>query len=82
VKKVARLLLVVPPVVLLGLASCSSQGSGGASDSPADTLTRRQKDSLVSTMPVPGAGAVGKAMEAADSAAARAARHDSLLNHY
>lgn len=44
-----------------------------------DTLTRRQKDSLISEMPIPGAGAVGKAMRAVDSANARTNRTDSII---
>jgi hypothetical protein len=43
-----------------------------------DTLTRRQKDSIVSTLPVPGAEAVGKALDAADAARARAEQHDTI----
>jgi ABC-type glycerol-3-phosphate transport system substrate-binding protein len=63
--------------VLLVSTACSGSGSGEAT-SAADTLTRRQKDSLVSTMPIPGAGAVGRAMEARDAANARADAHDSI----
>ncbi len=37
-----------------------------------DTLTRGQKDTLIANMPVPGAGAVGRALEAAELAGARA----------
>lgn len=43
-----------------------------------DTLTQRQRDSLLSEMPVPGAGAVGKALEAADRARERALQHDTM----
>ena len=43
-----------------------------------DTLTQRQRDSLLSTMPVPGAGAVGKALEASDRARERAQQHDTM----
>ncbi len=43
-----------------------------------DTLTERQRDSLLSTMPVPGAGAVGKAMDAADKARERARQLDTM----
>ena len=57
-------------------------GCGGAQESAdqadADTLTRAQKDSIISTLPVPGAGAVGKALDAADAARARAERHDTI----
>jgi hypothetical protein len=45
-----------------------------------DTLTRRQKDSLISTMPVPGSRAVGRALDAQDASRARAAALDSILN--
>ena len=43
-----------------------------------DTLTQRQRDSLLSTMPVPGAGAVGEALEASDRARERAQQHDTI----
>ncbi|MFO8175883.1 MAG: hypothetical protein ACQET1_12255 [Gemmatimonadota bacterium] len=68
---------------ILLLLSVGSGGCGGedgeAGDAAVDTLSRRQKDSLISTMPVPGAGVVGKALRAADSADARAQRHDTLI---
>ena len=55
-------------------------GGGDNADGQAtqDTLTRRQKDSIISTLPVPGAGAVGKALEASDAARARAELHDTI----
>ena len=55
-------------------------GGGEAGDDQAaqDTLTRRQKDSILATLPVPGAGAVGKALDAADAARARAEAHDTI----
>ena len=59
------------------LAGCSGE-SPPAESTDADTLTRRQKDSLLSTMPIPGAGAVGKALDAADKAEERARQHDTL----
>ena len=58
------------------MAGCS--GGGDSTQSAADTLTRRQKDSLVANMPVRGSKAVGRAMKAADSIAARAERHDTI----
>ena len=68
-----RILLLMAALLI---PACSGGGSG---DGPADTLTRRQRDSLLSTMPIPGAGAVGKALRVADSARARAERHDTML---
>ncbi|NNM05065.1 MAG: hypothetical protein HKO65_08165, partial [Gemmatimonadetes bacterium] len=58
-------------------AACGG-GAGQADEAAQDTLTRREKDSIISTLPVPGAGAVGKALDAADAAKARAERHDTI----
>ena len=51
-----------------------------ASEEPnqATELSRRQKDSLVAQMPVRGAGAVGKALDALEASERRAAAHDSI----
>lgn len=72
--------LVTVLIPLLAAAACSgeSDASGEAAASAADTLTRRQKDSVISTLRLPGAGAVGKALDAADDAAARARAHDTI----
>ena len=67
---------LVVAVVLLGVWACGS--SAGDAQSAADTLTRRQKDSLIATMPIPGASGVGRALDAVDQAAARAAEHDTI----
>lgn len=61
----------------LGVWACGRTADPGKA-ADADTLTRRQKDSIISTLPIPGAGAVGKAQQAADRAAERAQRHDTL----
>ena len=53
-------------------------GCSTADRESADTLTRREKDSIVAESGLPGAGGVRGAMTGADSAAARAARLDSL----
>lgn len=61
------------------LALCLlAAGCAGTDRDDADTLTRREKDSLVAGSGLPGAGGVRGAMTGADSAAARAARLDSL----
>ncbi len=68
-------------VVPLALAALVSGCTGGGQENQTvdrDTLTRRQKDSIVSEMPLPGAGAVGRAMDAADAARARAQAHDTI----
>jgi hypothetical protein len=70
--------LVVVPLALAALVSGCAGGGDEARTVDRDTLTRRQKDSIVSEMPLPGAGAVGRAMDAADAAKARAEAHDTI----
>ena len=64
-------------VVLALLAACS----GGKSAKPAaagDSLTERQRDSILARSRIPGASGVGSAMRAADSASARIRATDSV----
>jgi hypothetical protein len=63
-------------LIPLGLMACGDRAE--RREEAVDTLTQRQRDSLLSTMPVPGAGAVGKALEAADRARERAEQHDTM----
>ena len=49
-----------------------------AGDPPEPDLTRRQKDSIIADLPIPGAGGVGRALDALDDSEARARAHDSL----
>ena len=66
-------------IVIAAVAGVWACGSSTADRQTAvDTLTRRQKDSLISTMPIPGAGAVGRALESADRANARTEGHDTI----
>ena len=68
---------VLVALAVLGVAACGQSAS--KADAPAvDTLTRRQKDSIISTLPIPGASRVGAALEAADRANARAQQHDTI----
>lgn len=71
-------ILALTAMAAVSLLAGACGGDGGDAASAADTLTRRQKDSLVSTMPIPGAGAVGKALQAQDRANSRTADHDSI----
>ncbi|MDP3775462.1 MAG: hypothetical protein Q8Q85_14480 [Gemmatimonadales bacterium] len=63
------------PLLLL-VAAC------GKSDAPrmqnADTLTQRQRDSVIGASGLPGAQGISKAQAAQDSANARTARADSI----
>ena len=64
-------------LALLPIAIGCGGGGGSSQASDPDTLTRRQKDSILSTFPIPGAGAVGEALNAADKAAERARQLDT-----
>lgn len=69
-------------VVLLSLGVSGAVGacagdSGERADAGADSLTSRQRDSLLGESPVPGASGVKGALEASDRARERAARVDS-----
>ncbi len=58
--------------------SIGCSGGDGSASNAADTLTRRQKNEIISTLPIPGARGVGRALDASDLLADRAQRHDSL----
>ena len=62
-----RRILVLCAVV--GLIGCTQSDS-----TTTTTRTEREKDSLIARSPIPGAKAVGKSMNVADSASARAQR--------
>ncbi|HEV8304037.1 MAG TPA: hypothetical protein VGQ25_03665 [Gemmatimonadales bacterium] len=61
------------PLVLLLLTLACGGGSNGGSQQTVDrdTLTQRQKDSILAQSKIPGARAVRNAMTAADSTSAR-----------
>jgi hypothetical protein len=64
-------------IALALLAACS----GGKTDKSAaagDSLTERQRDSILAQSRIPGASGVGKAMRAADSTNARIRATDSV----
>ena len=66
---------------LLFLLSIALGGCPGGEEPPADSppeRTRAQRDSLLSTLPVPGAQGVGRALDATGAAAERARQHDTI----
>lgn len=67
------ILLVVP---LCFIVACGSDQSGETVNR--DTLTQRQKDSILANSRIPNARAVGRAMKAADSTSAGILRADSV----
>ena len=66
-------------LAVLTLFTTGCSGGGASADaSPADTLTRRQKNEIISTLPIPGARGVGRALDVSDQLQARANAHDSI----
>ena len=63
--------------ILLAVGACGG-GSSGTRHAATDTLTERQRDSILAGSSIPGASAVGKAMTAADSTSARVRATDSV----
>ena len=59
------------------LAACSG-GKPPNSAAGRDSLTERQRDSILAQSRIPGASGVGSAMRAADSASARVRATDSV----
>jgi hypothetical protein len=57
--------------------ACSSGGKSAAARDTT-TLTQRQRDSVIGASKIPGARGIQKAQRAQDSAAAQAARLDSI----
>jgi hypothetical protein len=56
--------------LVLALA-CGGSDAGSQQTVNRDSLTQRQKDSILAQSKIPGARAVGRAMNAADSTSAR-----------
>jgi len=67
----------IAPLLVLLLAGCGGDNSGKQAVNR-DTLTERQKDSILAKSRIPGASVVGRAMTAADSTSAGAHRADSV----
>ena len=63
--------------LLLVLTVAACDGGNGQANRP-DTLTRRQRDSVIGASKLPGAQGVRGALQAQDSARARNARLDSI----
>ncbi len=65
-------------VVLLVLLAAACAKSAPSRNASTDTLTRRQKDSVLGASRLPGSQGIRGALSAQDSAAARNARVDSI----
>jgi len=66
---------LVPALLLAGLLAC---GGGRPADRHQTPDARRARDSVLGASDLPGAKGVQRALDVADSAAARRAREDSI----
>jgi hypothetical protein len=64
-------------IVALALLTACSGGRSGAAGAH-DTLTERERDSILARSQIPGAAGVGSALRAADSTNARIRATDSV----
>jgi hypothetical protein len=67
---------LIMAAAVLSVGACGQ--SAGDAQTAVDTLTRRQKDSLISEMPLPGAGVVGRALDVQDLTRDRAEALDTI----
>ncbi len=72
--------VIVVALAVLGVWACGRTAGEGAATAKVDrdTLTRRQKDSILSTMPLPGASKIGDAQRAVDKINANTHRLDTI----
>ena len=63
--------------LMVVMAGCGGSGGSQQQTVNRDTLTQRQKDSILAQSKIPGASGVGRAMTAADSASARVRAADT-----
>ena len=69
---------VLAAASLVLLVACGGGGQSNVNKVNRDTLTEGQSDSILAKSSIPGASAVGKAMNAADSTSARVTASDSV----
>jgi hypothetical protein len=68
----------VVAVALMAVGACGGGESEAGRSAGGDTLTQRERDSMLSTSGIPGATGVGKAMKVADSTSARVQAADTV----
>lgn len=73
-----RTLLITCLALLAACSRSEPRGEIQADTVPADSITRRQRDSVLGASRLPGASGIRGALEASDAAADRAALIDSL----
>ncbi len=74
----SNLTAVLSITASLVIAACGGGQSRPSRAAAQDTLTERQRDSILAHSRIPGASAVGRAMSAADSTSARVRAADTV----
>ena len=74
-----RLVAALASILLLASCSKKTESQTQATSAPAAAPSARKVDSAIANSKLPGARAVGRAMESADQATARQRMQDSLL---
>lgn len=64
--------IIITILALVSIVSCTETNK----DSSKKNLTQHERDSILAETDLPGAGVVGRAIEASDSSSARAKRLD------
>ena len=72
-KQVVRLAIAALFLVPMGACNASSSETAEATE-----LTRGQKDTIISRLPIRGSRGVGRALEAVETSQVRALEHDSI----
>lgn len=73
----ALLVLALPVCLLLGSGCADGEGDADRAAVPADSITKRQRDSAIGASGLPGAKGITRALEASDAANAHTAAIDS-----
>jgi hypothetical protein len=70
-------------IVLAGLLLCLAAGCGAHAkdEAPASRLSEAQRDTAIARSQIPGAAAVGRALDVAGNEATHAAQMDSVSAH-
>jgi hypothetical protein len=66
--------------LLLIAVVCAACSQKGDEQKTTRKLTQAQRDSAIAASKLPGAGVVGKALEVADTAEARASKQDASID--
>ncbi len=76
--KWTRIMAIAAVLAAPAIGACGGSDDQTVEAIPATEMTRRQKDSLIATMPIPGSGGVGKALGILEASQVRKQEHDTI----